>query len=120
MYWHARVIFEKYTFPVALTANYHRHSTSPVDRPRTPLYGLYGSLVILSWSTFNDEKVCCSTSNLTRKAREGRDTFVLRSGISFWASLGVLELTHVEVKCPRRVKLDDGATFFISHRSVYA
>ena len=39
----------------AADLDHQRHSTSPIDLPLTPLYGLYNSPVSLSWSTLKDE-----------------------------------------------------------------
>ena len=64
-----------------LSLDHHRHSMSPNDRGRIPLYGLYISPVSLSWSIFNAEKLCCMMSKRTRKERAGRGVFALTDGL---------------------------------------
>lgn len=101
--------------------SYHLHSTSPLDLPLTPLYGLYSSPVIFSWSTLRAEKLCWLMSNLTRKARDGRGCFNLSreelSGSEHREVVGVI--TYEDTNEPRSVKLDEGGTAFISHWRVW-
>lgn len=91
---------------------HQRHSTSPVDRPLTPLYGLYTSPLSFSWSTLRDEKLCCRISNFTLNARDGRGLLALPNADSRAETMSVIARLrcrdeHRKAGCMQRTSMQN-------------
>lgn len=99
-------------------AFHQRHSMSPVERPRTPLYGLYVSPATLSWSTLSAEYVYDEIANRIWSACAIRGAGVLRIHEHDDHCEGQnAQATHDAVNDPLRVQLLPGPTLAISHLS---
>jgi hypothetical protein len=95
----------------------------PIERPLTPLYGLYDSPVTLSCSTLRAENVCECISKRTCTACEGRGITVLCKSINSTWQDSVFQVTSNAtyggvVNDPWRFQLLEGGMTAISHRNV--